>query len=177
MSDEVKKDENASENAGNSESTAQMEKLRAELEKYKNDYLYLRADFDNYKKNVIKERADYIKYGCERVFVELLEVVDNFDRALSYEITPDKIESFVKGIRLIQDELKLLLTKFNVIELPAYGEKFDPNIHNALGTEPTDQVPSGHVSKVLKKPYKLHERTIRPAQVIIATAASTQKEK
>lgn len=148
----------------------------AELQKWKNDYLYLRADFDNYKKSVIKERSDLLKYGSERVFVDLLEVVDNFDRALNVEITKDNLDSVLKGIRLIHDEMKAVLTRFGVQELPALGQKFDPNIHNALSTEPTDKFPSGHISQVFKKPYKLYERTIRPGHVVIAVEPKNEKE-
>lgn len=142
--------------------------LKAETEKWKNEYLYLRADFDNYKKHAIKERSETIKYGSERVLSELLEVCDNFERALSFEVKPENLQSLYQGFKLIHDELKALLGRFNVQEIPAHGAKFDPNIHNALSAESTDKVPPGHVSQVFKKPYKLHDRIIRPGQVVIA---------
>ena len=109
-----------------------------------------------------------LKYGNERVFVELLEVCDNFERALSFELKPENLQSLYQGFKLINDELKSLLGRFGVSELPSLGLKFDPNIHGAIGSEPTDTVPVGHVSRVFKKPYKLHERVIRPAQVLVA---------
>ena len=145
-----------------------LELAKSEAEKFKNEYLYLRADFDNYKKSVIKERSEMMKFGSERIFVEVLEIMDNFDRALSYEVKPENLENFLKGVKMISSEIRGLLSRFNVAEVPALGQKFDPNIHNAIGTEPTDKIPSGHVSQVLKKPYKLYDRVIRPGQVIIA---------
>lgn len=177
MSEENKnqKNEAVSENEPQTTPSASndAEKFKAEAEKFKNEYLYLRADFDNYKKNVIKERSDYMKYGSERVFVELLEVFDNFERALSFEVKPENLQSFVQGVKMIQDEIKQLLGRFGVSELPSEGAKFDPNIHNALSTEPTDKVSPGCISQVLKKPYKLHDRVIRPGQVIIAEQPKT----
>lgn len=167
MSDENKKTEEPEVTA---EPTAeeQIATLKADVEKFKNEYLYLRAEFDNYKKGVIKERSDMIKYGGERIFVELLEVCDNFERALGFEVKPENLESLYQGFKLIHEELKSLLGRFSVSEVPAQGAKFDPNVHNALGTEPTGTVPVGHISQVFKKPYKLHDRVIRPGQVIIA---------
>ncbi len=150
------------------DNATELQSALADSLKWKNDYLYLRADFDNYKKSVIRERADILKYGSERVFTELLEIVDNFERALESEVTKDNFESLLKGIRLIHGEMKTVLNKFGVQEIPAMGLKFDPNIHNALSTEPTAKVPSGHISQVFKKPYKLHDRIIRPGHVVIA---------
>lgn len=161
--------------AASGASSDPLEEAKAEVAKWKNEYLYLRADFDNYKKAAIKERSDYLKYGSERVFVELLEVVDNFERALSMDVNKDNYESLVKGVQLIHDELKSVLQRFGVTELPSKGEKFDPHIHNALSTEVTAQVPAGHISQVFKKPYKLHDRVIRPGQVVIATEPPESK--
>ncbi len=142
--------------------------LAAESEKYKNDYLYLRADFDNYKKSIIKERSDLIKYGSERVFTELLEVLDNFERALELKLTPDNIETYKAGIALTAAELRKVLQRFGVQEIESQGLAFDPSLHEALSSEETDNVAPGHITRVFKKAYKLHDRVIRPAQVVVA---------
>ena len=168
--------EAAAQSGDRSDNDGKAEALAKELEKARNDFLYLRADFDNYKKNVIRERSELVKYGSQNVFVELLEVVDNFERALSSQVKSDNIESFKQGLSLIAQELRALLTRFGVSELPSEGVKFDPNLHNALGTEPSAAVPPGHITKVLKKPYRLHDRTIRPGQVIIATEVPSEKK-
>lgn len=144
--------------------------LEEALTKAQNDYLYLRADFDNYRKGVIKERAELIRYGSERVFVELLNVLDTFERALTVEITPETVDNFKEGIVLTANELKRTLENFGLKELPSDGVPFDPNIHEALSSEPTDSVPPGHITQVFKKPYKLHDRVIRHGQVVVAKA-------
>jgi molecular chaperone GrpE len=143
--------------------------LAQELEKARNDYLYLRAEFDNYRKNAIKERSDLIKYGGERMARELLDVVDTFELALNTPVTPENIESFVKGMELTATNLKGLLQRFGIQEINPLGENFDPSLHEALGSEPTSDFAPGKVCRVYKKAYKLHDRLVRPAQVVIAT--------
>lgn len=137
-------------------------------DKYKNDFLYLKAEFENYKRNTIKERSDLLKYGSERLVNEVLGVVDNFERALSVKVTQDNISTFTKGVEMTAQELKSMLVRFGVTEVPSEGVAFDPMIHEALSSEPTTAVPEGHIVRVFKKPYKLHDKVIRPGQVIVA---------
>jgi molecular chaperone GrpE len=141
-----------------------------DIEKYKKDYLYLAAEIDNYKKNAIKERSQLIKYGNERLVCEVLEVIDNFDRALEMSPTANNIESYAKGMQMIHAELLSLLAKFGVSESNPKGLPFDPNEHEALSSEETDDVKPGHVFRVFKKAYRLHDKLIRPAQVVVAKA-------
>ncbi len=146
-------------------------KLKAALDevaKWKNDYLYLRADFDNYRKSVIKERADLIKYGCERLIIELLGFLDTVDRVLQMQMTPENVEQFRSGFEMTATELKNVLQQFGVKELEAAGQAFNPAEHEAVSSEETDLVPPGHIFRVFKKAYKLHDRLIRPAQVVVA---------
>lgn len=148
-------------------------KLRAERDKSKNDYLYLLAEFDNYRKNAIKERSDLTKYGSERFVREFLGVYDNIERALESELTPDTIDKFKQGVQMIATELRTLLQRHGVEEVKAEGQAFDPTKHEALSGEPREDMPVGHVSKVFKKAYKMHDKLIRPAQVTVSTAPTT----
>lgn len=167
-------DENNSQNPnqnstdGAGENTSEIQKLQEQVEKYKNDYLYMRAEFENYKRNAIKERSDLIKYGGERFIRDLLEVVDNFERALQVNVTPDNIATFKQGVEITAQELKSLLNRHSVVEVPAEGAPFDPSIHEALSSEATDKVAPGHIARVFKKPYKLHDKVIRTGQVVVA---------
>lgn len=154
----------AVEAAANSE----VEELKAQVEKYKNDYLYLRAEFDNYRRNVIKERSDLVKYGSERLVVDVLGVLDNFERALEVKPNSENLATYSKGIEMTQAELKSVLQKYGVTEVPSKGQPFDPAVHEALSSEETTEVKPGFVSRVFKKPYKLHDKIVRPGQVIVA---------
>lgn len=173
-------DENNSQNTQNSEAATmseatheaaddtKLQEIQQAAEKYKNDFLYLRAEFENYKRNTIKERSDILKYSGEKFIRDFLEVMDNFDRALESEVNSENFENFKKGVQMISSELKNLLEKHSVKEVPAQGQPFDPLVHEALGSEPTNQVEPGFIARVFKKPYKLHDKLIRIGQVIVA---------
>lgn len=167
---------NTPETEGNEAATSTEEELKKELEKARNDYLYLRAEFDNYRKQVIKERSDLLKYGAERMVLALLDVVDNFDRALSTEVTAENVESFRQGVALTAQEFHKALESFGVRVVECDGQPFDPSIHEALSSEETDRVPEGHITQVFRQAYKLHDRIIRPAQVVVAKAPSAKSD-
>lgn len=160
--------QNTPPNTENQEVTTDVQKLQEQAEKYKNDFLYLRAEFENYKRNAIKERSDLLKYGGERFIRDLLDVVDNFERALQMNITAENYTSFKQGIEMTATELNALLQRHNVNEVASQGAAFDPAVHEALSSEATDQVAPGHISRVFKKPYKLHDKVIRTGQVVVA---------
>ena len=159
--------------AGNSE---QLNNLRKEVEESKNAYLYLRADFENYKSQAIRERAEIAKFGAERLIVSLVDVLDTLDRALQMEITPENYVQFKEGMEMTSKELLATLSRFGVQEMDPAGLAFDPNLHEALSSEETDAVPPGHISRVFKKAYKMHDRLIRPAQVVVAKEPSNTSE-
>ena len=152
--------------------TADGASLKADLEKVRKDFLYLYAEFENYKKNSIKERSDLRKYGAERLVVDILGVVDIFETALALENTPENAAAFRKGIELTAHELKQTLIRNGVEEQPALGTAVNPLIHEALSSEETGEFPEGHISRVFKKPYKLHDRLVRPGQVVVARPKS-----
>ncbi len=146
-----------------------------ELEKIKKDYLYLRADFDNFKKAAIRERSELVKYGAERVVVDLLDLLDNFDRALALELTPENMGSFKEGLALTRGAFQKMLSKFGVTAVESLGQPFDPNMHEALSSEETDNLAPGHITQEFKKAYKLHDKLIRPAQVVVAKEISKKE--
>ena len=146
-----------------------LEVAQEESAKWKNEYLYLRAEFENYKKHAIKERSDLLKFGAERVARDILEVMDNFERALQVQVSAETLQTFKTGVEMTAKELKEALTKHGVIEIPSEGQPFNPTHHEAISSEPTTANPEGHVSKVFKKPYKLHDKIIRMGQVVVAT--------
>ena len=129
-------------------------------------YLRLAADFQNYKKRVEKEKADIYAYANEKLVVELLDVIDNFERALEH--SKDNCESFAEGMSMIFKQLKGVLEKSGLEEMSAQGELFDPNFHHAVMTENSVEYESGKVTQVLQKGYLLNKKVIRPAMVKVA---------
>jgi molecular chaperone GrpE len=154
------------------QSQKQIEEFKNIAEKYKNDFLYMRAEFENYKKHAIKERSDLTKYGSERLLIEVLGVMDNFERALDMKVTNENIDTYIQGVQMTANELKTMVQKFGVSEVQSEGNIFDPMLHEALGAEETESVKEGYVFRVFKKAFKLHDKVIRPAQVIVAKAKS-----
>lgn len=154
--------------AGDGQAPDPVQVAQEQADKFKNEYLYLRAEFENYKRNTLKERSDLLKFGAERVIRDLLSVMDNFDRALGTQVTAETYQNFVQGVELTAKQIRDVLQKNGVQEVASDGLAFDPMVHEALGSEPTTEVPEGHVSKTFAKAYKLHDRVIRPAQVIVA---------
>ncbi len=162
--------QNANEASSTQGSVDVIDQLQQQVEKWKNDYLYLRAEFETYKRNAIKERADISKYGSERLVNEVLSVVDNFDRALNTQLTPETLDVYSQGVKMTAAELKSVLSRFGVTEIKCEGLPFDPNVHEALGAEESDSMAEGHILRVFRSAYKLHDRLIRPAQVVVAKA-------
>lgn len=129
-------------------------------------YMRLMADFQNYKKRVEKEKSDIYSYANEKLATELLTVLDNFERALEHE---GEDKSFKEGMEMIFKQLFDVLEKAGLKEIPALGEEFDPNFHNAVMNEETDEYESGTVSGVMQKGYTLNGKVIRPSMVRVAS--------
>lgn len=129
-------------------------------------YMRLMADFQNYKKRVEKEKSDIYSYANEKLATELLVVLDNFERALEHD---GEDKSFKEGMEMIFKQLFDVLEKAGLKEIPALGEDFDPNFHNAVMSEDTDEYESGKVSGVMQKGYSLNGKVIRPSMVRVAS--------
>lgn len=128
-------------------------------------YLRLMADFQNFKRRTEKEKSDIYAFANEKIISELLNVIDNFERALA---AGDDGDSFYQGMEMILKQLLGVLEKAGASEIKALGEDFDPNFHNAVMTEDSAEYESGKVTEVLQKGYILNNRVIRPSMVKVA---------
>lgn len=145
------------------------EEPKAEEEKEDGDAKYLRlaADFQNFKRRVEKEKADIYAYANEKIALDIIDVMDNFERALQHsEECADK--QFAEGVSMIYKQLKGVLDKNNIVEIKAEGEDFDPNFHNAVMAEENPDFESGKVIQALQKGYTLNDKVIRPSMVRVA---------
>lgn len=151
-----------------SEAAAEDNSKKAEAEENGDaKYLRLMAEFQNYKKRVAKEKSDIHSYANENIVTELLEVLDNFERALAADNSTD-VEGYAQGMKLIFDQLLGVLTKSGLVEVKALGEEFDPNMHNAVMTTDSEEYDSNKVCSVLQKGYTLNGKVIRPSMVTVA---------
>jgi molecular chaperone GrpE len=146
----------------------QLTAVQAEAEDYKDRWLRSQAEFANARKRMEKQRLDTYSNATANVIDKLLPIVDDFDRAM--ENLPAEIEghSWLEGIQLVQRKLFATLENFNVTPIEAIGELFDPNLHEAITQEPTDEFESGMVCRVLQTGYRIGDRVIRPSLVVVA---------
>lgn len=130
----------------------------------KESFARLQADFVNYKRRTEQEKSDYLDLGVSKVIIDILPIVDNFERAL--EVKEDS--KFYEGVEMIYTQIKGLLDKNGVEEIESLNEKFDPNIHHAVFVEEVDGLDSDIVTEVLQKGYRLGEKVLRPAMVKVS---------
>ena len=161
----------------NSEETQQEEtlennetdKLKQDFENLNNQYLRLAADFDNYRKRQAQEREALLKYGAEECMKKIIEVVDNFDRAIQSVEKIDNIEKMKETFYVLNKQLNDSLTKLGLEQIKSVGELFDPNIHEAVMRTQTDEYPEETIIQELQKGYKMGNKVLRPALVSVAT--------
>lgn len=174
--DEVKKETDSAEtsetpkedNAPEAEKTEEKseEKTEEKADDGNEKYVRLMAEFQNYKKRVAKEKNDIREYATEKLVMELLPVLDNFERALAASAEDDPA-GYAKGMELIFTQMVTELQKSGLAEVEAEGQDFDPTKHNAVMTEENEELESGKVSKVLQKGYALNDKVIRPSMVAV----------
>jgi molecular chaperone GrpE len=135
------------------------------------------AEFDNYRKRAQKEKEDGRKFAVESLLKDFLPVADNLERALDHAEEHD-LRQVIDGVRLVQKMLADALAKHGIVGFSAVGQPFDPNLHEALMQEESDR-PAGTVISEMARGYKLHERLVRPAAVVVArprAAGSTRPQ-
>ncbi len=132
--------------------------------------LRLTADFENFKKRSARDRQDAIKFANESLLEKLIPVLDNFDMALMAANQPQAstVESLKTGVEMIYNQMRSAVTESGLEEINAANKPFDPNWHEAVSQLESDLVPEGTVIQQLRKGYKLRERLVRPATVVVA---------
>lgn len=145
-----------------------MESLKSEIDQLNDKYLRLNAEYQNYRKRVEKEKSDIFKYGSEKLFIEMLPIMDNFERALSAS-EQENIESKVlDGIKMIKKSLDELFDRNGVKKIDAMGMPFDPIKHHAVMTVESDDESSDNVIEVFQDGYALNDKVIRPSMVKVS---------
>jgi len=150
------------------EEPTELELLQAKLDEQENSYLRLRADFDNYRRRVQKDTEAASKYRAQSLVSDILPVLDNFERAIDTAPQTEEAQSFVKGVEMVYRSLKTALEAEGVQEIAPDGQAFDPNFHQAVMQEPSEEHESGIVIQTLQKGYQLKDRVIRPAMVKVS---------
>lgn len=147
---------------------AEIEKLNAEKAELNDRFLRLFSEFDNYKKRVSKEKLDLISTASEKVIVSILPIIDDFERAITANEKADNIDSIKEGFNLIYNKLLQMMKRFDVEEIQAKGEEFNTDFHEAVTHFPAqNEEDKGKVIDVTEKGYKLKDKVIRYAKVVV----------
>jgi molecular chaperone GrpE len=147
----------------------QVEKLEAEKNELNDKFLRLFSEFDNYKKRTNKEKIDLIGTASEKVILSLLPIVDDYERAIQFNQNVEDVTAVKEGFELIYNKLKAVLKRFEVEEIPAMGEPFNTDFHEAITHFPAPSEDlKGKVMDVTEKGYKIKDKVIRFSKVIVA---------
>jgi molecular chaperone GrpE len=130
----------------------------------------LQREIDYLKERYRRDLEEQRKYGYERFALDILEILDNFERALEMGKLSSEASSIIQGVEMIYRELKRILEKHHIQEIEVEGKEFDPYMAEAVETQPSSEVPPNTVVRVIRKGYKLHEKVIRPARVVVSVS-------
>jgi molecular chaperone GrpE len=142
--------------------------LQADLDRFRDLALRSQADFENYKKRAAREKEEAIKYANSALLQRLVSILDNFDLGLAAAKTQGEQSPIYSGMVLVQKQLNDLLGENGLQPIEGEGEKFDPNLHEAIGHEPS-QSPEGTVIRQARRGYRFKDRLLRPAHVVVSS--------
>lgn len=150
----------------------ELESLRARAAKADEHWdrlLRMSADFENFKKRAARERDEARKSATEGVITRILGVVDNFEMAIQAANQPNiSVDTLKAGVTMIHQQLRSVLGELGLEEVNALGQPFDPAVHEAVSQQESDAVPDGQVLQQVRKGYRLRDRLLRPASVVVS---------
>lgn len=142
-----------------------IEELEEELSKQEDRYLRLHADFENVKKRHTSEREAATKFRSQSLAEDLLPALDSFEKALDTESDNEEVQAILKGMNMVYSQIMTAFEKEGIESIPALGEQFDPNFHQAIMQDQDENAESNEITAELQKGYKIKDRVIRPSMV------------
>ncbi len=162
------KQESLAGTAGGADSEDATSGLQADLDRFRELALRSQADFENYKKRAAREKDDAVKYANSALLQQLVSILDNFELGLAAAKTHGDESPIYSGMVLVQKQLNDLLAENGLESIEAEGNKFDPNLHEAIAHEPNVS-PEGTVIRQARRGYRLKDRLLRPARVVVSS--------
>ncbi len=148
--------------------------LQADLDRFRDLALRSQADFENYKKRSAREKEEAIKYANSSLLQRLAAILDNFELGLAAAKAQGEESPIYSGMVLVQKQLNDLLSEHGLQPIEADGKRFDPNLHEAIAHEPSDQFPEGTVLRQTRRGYRLKDRLLRPSKVVVSSGPAKQ---
>lgn len=143
----------------------ELQNLKEERDSLYDRLLRKQAEFDNYKKRMDREKSEFVQFASSELIREVLTALDSFELALK---NPASDQNTLRGFELIYKQLQETLARFGLKPVEAKGQKFDPNFHQAVSTQATDEVAENTVVEEMRKGYSLNGRLLRPAMVTVS---------
>lgn len=152
------------------EEVSELDSLKNELEEMKKKHLYLAAEFENSKRRLQREKENLAKFGTEKVLSDILPVIDNLERTMNAIQSDDdsKIKNIFTGVKMVHGQFLTNLSNHGLEQIESLGQEFDPNLHEAMGQEDSEEHESNTVINIFENGYKLNGRLIRAAKVIVS---------
>jgi molecular chaperone GrpE len=144
-------------------------RLQADLDRFRDLAMRSQADFENYKKRSVREKEDATKYANKNLLERLVAIVDHFELGLEAARGESEKSPIYSGMSLVLKQLKDFLAESGLQPIEAVGQKFDPNLHEAIGHEPSDEFPDGTVIRQARRGYRFKDRLLRPSTVFVSS--------
>jgi molecular chaperone GrpE len=160
--------------AGQTDAEDPMAGLQADLDRFRDLALRSQADFENYKKRSAREKEEAIKYANSSLLERLVSIIDNFELGLAAAKEQGEQSPIYSGMVLVQKQLNDLLAENGLQPIEAEGKAFDPNVHEAIAHEPSDQVREGTVLRQASRGYRFKDRLLRPAKVVVSSGPANK---
>lgn len=179
-SDEVVEETPAKEDRGEAAvEQAEAEVVEPTLEEVANEWkeraLRATADLENYRKRMAREKTEALRYGTQGLLEQLLPVLDNFEMGL-VAAAAEKDSMIYCGMEMVKKQLDEFLTSQGLEEVLAEGQAFDPNVHEAVAQEECADSEEGTILRVIRRGFRMHDRLVRPSNVVVAKALETNQE-
>jgi molecular chaperone GrpE len=142
--------------------------LQGDLERFRDLALRSQADFENFRKRASREKDDARKYANADFLERLIPIIDNFELGLSAAKSSGEGAAILMGMEMVAKQLNDFLVQSGVEPIPAEGQKFDPNLHEAVAQEASGTVPEGQILRQIRKGFKLRDRLLRPSTVVVS---------
>lgn len=150
----------------------EIERLRATAEQAEKRVLMAQAEAENFRKRMRRDVEDQLRFASLPLVVDILGVRDNLLRALAAADNAPEAAGLKEGVAMVAKQLDDALAKYSIEEIPALGEVFDPNSHEAISQMPSDEHPAGNVMLVAQSGFRMHDRVVRPSQVVVSSGPS-----
>lgn len=145
------------------------ESLQADLDRFRDLALRSQADFENYKKRAAREKEEAIKYANSALLERLIAIVDNFELGLEAARGDGENSAVFSGMSMVLKQLMDFLTEHGLQPIDATGQKFDPNLHEAIAHEPSEEFPEGVVIRQTRRGYRMKDRLLRPSSAVVSS--------